>query len=79
MKLELYHMEYCPFCKKVFREIEQSGRSDIEYRDILKDKDNYRRLMDIGGLDQVPCLFIDGKPLYESNDIIQWLRRHPQE
>ena len=23
---------------------------------------------------QVPCLFIDGKPLYESGDIIEWLR-----
>ncbi|WP_373454247.1 glutathione S-transferase N-terminal domain-containing protein [Halanaerobium congolense] len=23
---------------------------------------------------QVPCLFIDGEPLYESSDIINWLK-----
>ncbi|MDU3117838.1 MAG: glutathione S-transferase N-terminal domain-containing protein, partial [Finegoldia magna] len=26
-----------------------------------------------GGQDQVPCLFIDGKPMYESMDIIKFL------
>lgn len=28
----------------------------------------------IGGKTQVPCLVIDGKPLYESLDIIEWLK-----
>ena len=31
-------------------------------------------LMEVGGKRQVPCLFIDGAPLYESSDIIDWLR-----
>lgn len=28
---------------------------------------------------QVPCLFIDGEPLYESMDIIKWLEENPEE
>ena len=29
-----------------------------------------------GGKRQVPCLFIDGKPLYESSDIIAWFEQN---
>ena len=36
-------------------------------------------LIEHGGKEQVPCLFIDGKPLYESLDIIAWLEEHPQQ
>ncbi|MBO4496449.1 MAG: glutathione S-transferase N-terminal domain-containing protein [Clostridiales bacterium] len=36
----------------------------------------YQVLLRVGGIDQVPCLFIDGKALYESDDIVQWLREH---
>ena len=31
----------------------------------------------VGGKRQVACLFIDGKPLYESLDIIKWLEERP--
>ena len=27
----------------------------------------------------LPCLFIDGEPLYESMDIIKWLEEHPEK
>ena len=40
----------------------------------VSDPDNLKRLTEVGGKHQVPCLFIDGKPLYESNDIIEYLR-----
>lgn len=76
MKLELYHMTYCPFCRKVDNYIRQSGRSDITYRDIQKDKEAYRTLLEVGKIDQVPCLMIDGTPLYESDDIIAFLKEH---
>ena len=35
-------------------------------------------LVRVGGKMQVPCLFIDGNPMYESLDIIQWLKDNPQ-
>lgn len=33
----------------------------------------------VGGKQQMPCLFIDGKPMYESGDIVMRLQGHPQE
>jgi len=34
---------------------------------------NRSELIAIGGKGQVPCLVIDGKAMYESDDIIVWL------
>ncbi len=79
MELNLYMLETCPFCRKVINEIEEEERSDIIFHDIYKNEDDRRRLVEVGGVEQVPCLFIDGKPLYESADIIKWLKEHPQE
>lgn len=78
MKLELFKFDTCPYCRRVMKYIEQSGRKDIIYRDIHKDKENLQTLLKVGGMNQVPCLFIDGKPLYESLDIIEWLKENPE-
>lgn len=40
------------------------------------DSENLRALLTIGKMNQVPCLFIGGKPLYESDDIIAYLANH---
>lgn len=74
MELVLYMFDGCPFCRKVIREIEAEGRDDIKFCDIHKSEEDRRRLISAGGKEQVPCLFIDGNPLYESDDIISWLR-----
>ncbi len=77
MKLELYKMDPCPYCRKVMNYISSTGRTDIEYKDILDSEEAERTLIAVGGKRQVPCLFIDGKPMYESMDIIHWLEAHP--
>ena len=77
MKLELFTTDFCPFCRRGAAGIDRSGRADIEYLDVLKSAENRKRLVEAGGKEQVPCLLIDGKPLYESMDIIDWLRKHP--
>jgi len=59
--------------------IEDTKRSDVIFRDILEDEESRKTLVLVGGKEQVPCLFIDGKPLYESSDIIEWLKENPQE
>lgn len=79
MKLELYKKDTCPYCRRVMSYIEQSGRTDVEYKDIIESDENRRRLVEVGGKQQVPCLFIDGDPLYESMDIINWLEGHALE
>ncbi len=78
MKLELYMFETCPYCRKVLNEISAQGRTDIVYCDIHKSAEHRSTLINTGGKEQVPCLFIDGKPMYESDDIIAWLRSNPQ-
>lgn len=79
MKLELFKKDTCPYCCRVMSYIEQSGRTDVEYKDIIESDENRRRLVEVGGKQQVPCLFIDGDPLYESMDIINWLEGHAPE
>lgn len=51
----------------------------MEIHDIYKSVADHERLIHDGGKDQVPCLLIEGRPLYESMDIIEWLNVHPQE
>lgn len=70
--LVLYHFEACPYCEKVRNFIASKGLS-ILMRDIRLDKDAEAELIRVGGKAQVPCLFINGMPLYESSDIINWL------
>lgn len=75
MKLVLFYKDSCPFCQKVIRFIDKHELKDkIEFLDIVKDADAKKRLVDEGGMNQVPCLFVDGKPMYESSDIIEFLK-----
>lgn len=78
MKLELYKFDSCPYCQKVMRYLDSVQRSDVEFHDILKNEEDRLRLIQVGGMEQVPCLFIDGKPMYESDDIITWFKKNPQ-
>ncbi|MCI7774859.1 MAG: glutaredoxin [Enorma sp.] len=73
--LELYIMPGCPFCRKVLSYMERQG-IEIPLRDITANPNDRSTLQNVGGKVQVPCLFIDGKPLYESDDIIAYLEAH---
>lgn len=78
MKLELYMFETCPYCRRVLNYLDESGRTDVELHNIHKNTEDRQRLIEVGGMEQVPCLFVDGVPMYESLDIIDWLKAHPQ-
>ena len=78
MNLELYKKDTCPYCRKVMDHIAATGRKDIIFHDIITDPSAAERLVAVGGKRQVPCLFIDGQPLYESGDIVAWLTQHPE-
>ncbi len=75
MKLELYKYDTCPYCRRVMSVIEELG-ADVEMHDIHRNPQDLERLMAVGGKRQVPCLLIDGEPLYESADIISWLQQN---
>lgn len=76
MKLELYYKAECPFCQKVLNYMMDNCQiKDVELVDI-KEGNNNEDLIKRGGKDQVPCLFIDGNPLYESDDIIKYFKEN---
>ncbi len=41
-----------------------------------QEEKNRNALIEVGGSPQVPCLFIDGRAMYESSDIIEWLKEN---
>ena len=38
--------------------------------------ENKKKLEEVGGKVQVPCLVIDGKAMYESDDIIEYAKEN---
>jgi len=75
----LYHLEACPFCVKVRRQMKRLAIS-MTMKDIGKDSAAWNELMAGGKLDQVPCLrYADSNGqiqwLYESSDINEFLAK----
>ena len=71
--LVLYVKEGCPYCQKVRDYMEEKG-IEISMKFINQSEENRRELAEKGGKEQVPCLLVDGEPLYESDDIIEWMK-----
>lgn len=72
--LVLYVKPFCPYCAKV-ETFMQAHNVHLETRNVFEGT-NQADLIAIGGKDQAPCLVIDGKPLYESDDIIAYLQQN---
>ncbi|QQK08462.1 glutaredoxin family protein [Miniphocaeibacter halophilus] len=76
-KLELYYMSTCPFSKKVLNYIEENKIEDkIIFKDINLNDYDKETLEKVTGKVQVPCIFIDGKPMFESDGIINYLKEN---
>ena len=73
--LALYKYDSCPYCRRVHSAIDDLD-VQVEYRDTRSDRQWRDDLLQKGGKTTVPCLFINGKPLYESADIIGWLKKN---
>lgn len=72
--LVLYYRPSCPYCRKVENYLRKEKKWDsIEKKDIQNQK-ALNELIKKGGKRQVPCLMINDKPMYESNDILNWLK-----
>ncbi len=75
---QLYHKEYCPYCRKV-RSAMQKMNLHIPLVDVGRDIEAWDELNQKGGKGMVPCLRME-KPddsvewMYESDDIIHFLR-----
>jgi glutaredoxin len=75
--LVLFHLEACPFCVKVRRQIRRQGLA-IRMKDIRRDPGADQELLAGGKRDQVPCLRIEEGAkvewMYESDAINGYLR-----
>ncbi|MDE2214533.1 MAG: glutathione S-transferase N-terminal domain-containing protein [Candidatus Omnitrophica bacterium] len=73
--LTLYHFMACPYCQRVRDFLNKEGIV-VPMKDIRENPAWRDELVAIGGKPQVPCLVIDGKALYESLDIIEWVKKN---
>ena len=73
--LTLYIRTSCPYCKKILDYLKEH-RKTLPICDADRDPAIATALRSIGGKTQFPCLLINGKPLYESVDILHWLKKH---
>ena len=77
-QLTLYHFSGCPYCQRVKDHLIQAGIT-VDMKDTHQNPEYREELIKTGGKAQVPCLVIDGKPLYESIDIIEWFKNNHQK
>ena len=80
-QLALYEKDWCPYCVRVKSVIKELGLT-IASCDIAQ-PEHLQALMQGGGQRMVPCLRIESEPgqyfwLYESADIIAYLRLHAE-
>jgi len=72
--LILYKYDACPFCVRVKLEIDRLGLP-VPTRDTHRDPGAQAELVKLGGKSQVPMLMVNGRPMYESADIIRFLEQ----
>ena len=74
LEISLFYRPTCPFCQKVIAYMDK--HQIIVPMEDISDTEQQQQLVSIGGKSQVPCLVVDGKALYESDDIIAWMQEH---
>lgn len=70
--LVLYKFDSCPYCVRVMVHAKKLGL-ELDVRDTRRDRANHAEMVQRTGRTQVPLLFVDGEPLWESADINAWL------
>lgn len=76
---ELFFKPDCPYCLKVldfFRDNDINKFPSYNIEDATCGAENARKLKEVGGKVQVPCMLIDGEAMYESDDIIEYAKEN---
>jgi glutaredoxin len=76
-ELDLYYYDSCPYCQRVLNVINKL-KIKVNYKDIHEGTTNLQKLVQITGRRTVPCMFIDGDPMHESMDIMNWLEKNKE-
>ena len=77
-KLNFYFFPSCPFCQRVSSVIDKL-KIKVSEHNIMKNSNDLDKLVSDTGRRTVPCLYINGKPMHESADIIEWLHANEQD
>lgn len=75
--LELYYFDSCPYCQRVLKVVDKLNLK-VSLLDIYDNTNHMQKLMYITGRKTVPCLFINGEPMFESADIMAWLEKNQE-
>ena len=70
--IRLYTGDYCPFCRRVKRELE---RLELDYAAVDADADGREEVFRLSGQRAIPILTIDDEVLVDSSHIIRELRK----
>ena len=76
-KITLYYSPTCPYSKKVLETLDEMNAS-VTMKDVTLDPQAKEDLRKKGGKMYVPCLIIDGKPIYNDEPIIEWLHENKE-
>lgn len=71
-KIQFYTGEYCPYCRRVKRELD---RLELEYETVDADRDGRDGVIELSGQRKIPILTIEDEVLVDSTHIIRELRR----
>ncbi len=71
--LKLFYFETCPYCIRVM-DVISDLRLKVEYCNTRQSPEFRQKLIEDTGRSTVPCLYIDGRPMHESRDIMEWLQ-----
>jgi glutaredoxin 3 len=71
----LYYSPGCPHSQDILNYLQRVHKT-VPMQNVIDNPEAKLALKKAGGKLQVPCLVIDGKPLYESGDILSWLMHH---
>jgi len=77
-QITLYYSPQCPYSQKVLSYLRNSG-IQIPMKNVKIDGTAREELLKKGGHLFVPCLIVNGEPIYNANDIIDWLKSHQDD
>lgn len=71
-EIRFYTGEYCPYCRRVKRELERLG---LEYETVDADRDGRAEVIGLSGQRGIPILTVGDDVLVDSTRIVRELRR----
>ncbi len=76
--ITLYYTPNCPYCHEVMDYL-HSIHKTVPMTNLDGNDAGQKELQRIGGEVHVPCLVVDGKAYYGSDDAIGWLSKHQSQ